>query len=58
MGSNEVLDIMEDSEGNLWVGTWGGGLNLFNRSTGTFTRYLNDPLDTKFNQFKLYSENI
>lgn len=28
--SNMVLDIQEDSNGNVWVATYGGGLNLFN----------------------------
>ncbi len=30
----------EDSTGRLWIGTDGGGLNLFHRETETFTRYL------------------
>jgi ligand-binding sensor domain-containing protein len=43
--------LYEDHEGVLWVGTgWEfdpkmkeGGLNRFNRETGTFTRYMHDP---------------
>jgi ligand-binding sensor domain-containing protein len=35
--------MIEDSFGNFWVGTRGGGLNLFDRSTGKFTAYRNDP---------------
>ncbi|HTQ66454.1 MAG TPA: two-component regulator propeller domain-containing protein [Puia sp.] len=52
-----VRAIYEDHEGTLWIGTgWpfgkaifeekgvkGGGLNKFNRQTGTFTRYMHDP---------------
>ncbi len=46
-----VRTIYEDREGTLWIGTglpWvetpeRGGLNRFNRKTGTFTRFLNDP---------------
>jgi signal transduction histidine kinase len=26
-------------EGVVWIGTWGGGLNRFDRATGTFTHY-------------------
>ena len=36
---------MEDSKGNIWAGTWGGGLNQLNSRTGKFTRYVNDPSD-------------
>src|SRR6185503_17367592 len=32
-----VLSLMEDSYGNLWVGTY-RNLNLFNRKTGKVTR--------------------
>ena len=46
-----VRAIYEDHEGTLWIGTgfpWAqpsdrGGLNRFNRETGTFTRFLHDP---------------
>ena len=52
LSSNAVRAIYEDHSGVLWVGTglyWEskinseGGLNRFDRNTGTFTRYLNDP---------------
>ena len=49
---NEIRAIYEDKAGELWIGTgapWDGndegGLNQFNRRTGTFTRYKNDPKD-------------
>jgi signal transduction histidine kinase/ligand-binding sensor domain-containing protein len=46
-----VRCLYEDHKGVLWVGTgWEfeskikeGGLNRFNRKTGTFTRYMHDP---------------
>ncbi|MEO8763735.1 MAG: two-component regulator propeller domain-containing protein, partial [Ginsengibacter sp.] len=52
-----VWHLYEDRQGTLWVGcgspflTLGekpedGGLNRFDRSTGKFTRYLNDPGDS------------
>ncbi len=34
-----VRCIKEDRQGNFWVGTDGGGLLLFNRTDGSFTRY-------------------
>ena len=38
-----VLSIFEDSKGRIWVGTDGGGLNLFNKETGTFTHFRKEP---------------
>jgi len=38
-----VLSIYEDRAGALWIGTWGGGLNKFDRDTERFTRLVNDP---------------
>ena len=47
---NIVRSLYEDRQGVLWIGTGlaflplkGGGLNRFDRKTGTFTRYLHDP---------------
>ena len=36
-----VFSIYEDKQGTLWVGTNNGGLNRFNRESGTFTSYQN-----------------
>ena len=33
-----MFGIIEDQEGNLWIATMGGGLNLFNNKTKTFKR--------------------
>ncbi len=38
-----ILDIVEDAQGGLWVGTMLGGLNRYDRLSGTFTHYLHDP---------------
>jgi len=40
---NRVYVLYEDSRGNFWLGTYGGGLNKFNRSTEKFTSYKNNP---------------
>ncbi len=37
ISSDNVYDIAEDAEGNLWVSTYGGGLNYFNPATRRFT---------------------
>ena len=51
LSSNRGRAIYEDRQGILWIGTgliWDhnnkdGGLNRFNRQTGTFIRFLSDP---------------
>ena len=42
ISSNRVSSIREDSQGRLWIGTLGGGLNLLDRSTGGFTSFQHD----------------
>ncbi len=36
---NQISDLLEDSNNNLWIGTSGRGFNLYNRETDNFTRY-------------------
>ncbi len=51
LSCNIVRSLYEDKAGILWVGTGfefdgksnEGGLNRFNKETGTFTRYIHDP---------------
>ncbi|HEY6004115.1 MAG TPA: two-component regulator propeller domain-containing protein, partial [Anaeromyxobacter sp.] len=33
----------EDKRGNIWVATWGGGLDLFHPRDGTFEHFRHDP---------------
>lgn len=42
---NQIFSIHEDKEGIMWIATNGGGLNRFDRVTGTFTSFLPDPRD-------------
>lgn len=42
ISNNYVPDIDESSNGDLWIATWGGGLNRFDRKKGTFTSYKHD----------------
>jgi ligand-binding sensor domain-containing protein len=45
LSHNELKSILEDRSGTLWIGTFEGGLNRYDPSTATFTRYRNDPAD-------------
>jgi signal transduction histidine kinase/ligand-binding sensor domain-containing protein len=39
LSHNLVWSLFEDTAGTLWIGTFGGGLNRFERDSGQFTRY-------------------
>ncbi|HYX07116.1 MAG TPA: triple tyrosine motif-containing protein, partial [Bacteroidales bacterium] len=45
LSGNYLIRLFMDSRETLWIGTWGGGLNRYNRNTNSFTRFLSDPLD-------------
>lgn len=38
-----ISSIFEDSNENIWIGTYGGGLNKFDRDNEEFINYQNDP---------------
>ncbi len=42
LSANPVYALHKDRRGNIWVGTWAGGLNLFNPRTKTFRRFMAD----------------
>ena len=42
ISNSYIPAIIENSNGNLWIATWGGGLNLFNREKEIFTAYKHD----------------
>ncbi len=37
--NEQVTDVVEDGQGRILVGTYGGGLGLFDRAANTFTRF-------------------
>ncbi len=45
ISDNRVYCIYEDREGTLWIGTFGGGLDKFDRNSGKFISYRNIPDD-------------
>jgi signal transduction histidine kinase/ligand-binding sensor domain-containing protein/DNA-binding response OmpR family regulator len=42
---NIISCMLEDSRNNLWIGTTGGGLSLYNRDMDNFTNFLHDSRD-------------
>jgi hypothetical protein len=46
LSSSCIKAIEEDANGNIWVGTYLGGLNLYNRQTGTFKHFRHDPANS------------
>jgi len=42
LSDNSVTTITEDLKDNLWVGTLHGGINLYNKNTNTYTRFLSN----------------
>src|SRR5690606_20939022 len=43
--THSVLSIAEDIAGDLWLGTYNGGLNKLDKNTGLFKSFKNDPKD-------------
>jgi PAS domain S-box-containing protein len=39
LSNNDIMAIYEDTHGILWIGTGGGGLNMFNREQELFTHF-------------------
>jgi signal transduction histidine kinase len=46
LSGDYLLRIFKDSHGDIWVGTWGAGLNRFEGEGKGFTRFLSDPTNT------------
>jgi ligand-binding sensor domain-containing protein/signal transduction histidine kinase len=42
LSNDDVVCIAEDTRGDLWIGTYGGGLNRYDRTAGRFDRFLPD----------------
>jgi ligand-binding sensor domain-containing protein/signal transduction histidine kinase len=47
LSNNHIRSIYKDKSGTLWIGTFGGGLNRFDESSGQFIRYQNKQTDRK-----------
>lgn len=45
LSNNTVMYFDEDKEGNIWIGTLGGGLDRFNTKSKSFSNFKSDPLN-------------
>lgn len=45
ISGNTILSMKEDANGYIWIATWGGGLNRFDRWSETFERFTHVPAD-------------
>lgn len=43
ISNNNISVVYEDRKNNLWLGTWGGGLNKFDKNSDKFISYLHKP---------------
>lgn len=46
ISDNVILSILEDKQGNMWFGTYTGGLNKYNKKTEQFTHFKHNPDDS------------
>jgi len=54
LSGDTIRDLLVDSSGVLWIGTWSAGLNHFDPDTEHFIRYQFDPKDS----FSVSSDQI
>ncbi|MBS4034827.1 MAG: hypothetical protein KGZ85_10200 [Ignavibacterium sp.] len=47
LSDNRVYKVFKDTKDNLWIGTFGGGLNKFEPIDGTFKSYRYNPVDNE-----------
>src|ERR1044072_2381671 len=45
INNNQVHSIIDDNKGNLWIGTYGGGINCFNKKSKTFKHFIHSDFE-------------
>ena len=55
LSANPVYALHKDRQGNIWIGTWAGGLNLFDPATRTFKRFMPDGKPGSINNGNIFS---
>jgi signal transduction histidine kinase/ligand-binding sensor domain-containing protein/DNA-binding response OmpR family regulator len=43
LSNNYIKSLAEDAQGNIWIGTWGGGINRLNQYRYSFSHFGHDP---------------
>lgn len=46
LSNNAIMYFAEDNDGNIWIGTLGGGLDKFNPRSKSFLNFKSDPWNT------------
>ena len=47
IGGDSIYAIHKDRRGNLWVGAWNNGLNIYHPETDSFEHFKSDPRDAQ-----------
>jgi signal transduction histidine kinase/ligand-binding sensor domain-containing protein/CheY-like chemotaxis protein len=55
IGANAIYSITKDKRDNLWIGSWNGGLSLFNYVTETFTNFKPGKKDGSISNANVFS---
>ncbi len=58
--SDAIYALCKDRKGNIWIGTWLGGVNVYNPKTGTFKHFLADGKPSSLsnaNVFSIFEDN-
>ena len=45
LSNDDIISVYEDRDSNLWIGTYNGGVNKFDRHKNIFIRYISKPDD-------------
>jgi len=46
--SHEILSMLEDKNGNLWLGTWYSGLCLYDKQSDSYVSYLDEETPSQY----------
>jgi len=46
LSNNSVYSLFKDKQGNIWIGTWGNGINIISIAREKFTLYRTEPFNT------------
>jgi signal transduction histidine kinase/ligand-binding sensor domain-containing protein/DNA-binding response OmpR family regulator len=46
LNNNQIYSLKEDRAGRIWIGTNGGGVNLYDPTTGVITKFTDAPKDS------------